>query len=257
MFKEADMNKRFVIGTPLVPWKVEMNEHDAWLTHNEAIREKFPNVQFFAALELDHRGIDFYKPFIEVLKGIGADYWTYTINDFEEVVDSNNRWIRIETGRNLVREYAQRGKKVISNPQTQREAFPIDTDTINHYEAILYVDSDIVMNSQAIQAMFEVDRAMVGINVPAYNLSGFPINTHPKIEEHWTTAGALLVNAPACWDLPWYHNIHMGLSDDPTFQYLGARLYGQTWVRKDLHVDHIGRLSGLEYRGIPRRVIEQ
>lgn len=245
MFKDADMNKRFVIGTPLVPWKVEMNEHDAWLRNSEFIKQTFPNVQYFAALELDHRGIEPYKPFIETLKQIGADYWTYSINDFEEVVDSNNRWIRIETGRNLVREYAQRGKKIN------------DGNAVEHYEAILYLDSDIVMRPEVIQAMFEVDREMVGIHVPAYNLSGFLINSHPRIEEHWTTAGALLVNAPACWDLPWYHNIHMGLSDDPTFQYLGARLYGQTWVRKDFHVDHIGRLSAVEHRDIPRRVIEQ
>ena len=247
MFKEADLNKRFVMGTPLVPWKVEQQEHLAWITYAKEIKEMFPNVEYFAALELDHRGIEPYKEFIDILKSINAKYWTYSINDFETTVDSNNRWIRIETGRNLVREYAQRGQRV------QLESGDIG---IVHNEAILYVDSDIIMRSEVIQAMFEVDRAMVGVNVPAYNLSGFPINSHPRLEEHWTTAGALLVNAPACWDLPWYHNIHMGLSDDPTFQYLGARLYGQTWVRKDFHVDHVGRLVAVEHRNIPNRVIE-
>ena len=246
MFKEVDFNKRFVMGTPLVPWKIEQNEHAAWLTNAQIIKETFPNVQFFAALELDHRGLEPYKDFINQLKEVDARYWTYTINDFEETVDSNNRWIRIETGRNLVREFAQRGKIVESDGKSE----------LIHYEAILYVDSDIIMRVEAIQAMFEVDHAMVGIDVPAYGLSGFVMHTNPRIEEHWTTAGALLVNAPACWDLPWYHNIHIGLSDDPTFQYLGARLYGQTWVRKDFHVEHIGKLVGVEHRNIPKRVIE-
>jgi len=246
MFKEIDRNKNFVIGTPLVPWKVEMNEHDAWLQNSEFIIQTFPNVKYFAALELDHRGMEPYLSLVERLKDMGADYWTYTINDFEATVDSNNRWIRIETGRNLVREYAQRGKR----------SADLSSNQIIHNEAILYLDSDVIMRPEVIEGMFEVDRAMVGVDVPAYNLSGELVNAHPRIEEHWTTAGALLVNAPACWDLPWYHNIHMGLSDDPTFQYLGARLYGQTWVRKDLHVDHIGRLIGVEHRGIPQRVIE-
>lgn len=244
MFKEIDFNKHFVIGTPLVPWKVEQNEHDAWLTNNEDIRSTFPNVKYFAALELDHRGIEPYEEFIKKLKEIDADYWTYSINDFEEVVNSNNRWIRIETGRNLIREYAQRGK----NTNGSSEIIP--------YDAILYLDSDIIMYPKAIEGMFEVDRAMVGVDVPAYGLRGSLVNSIPRIEEHWTTAGALLVNSPACWDLPWYHNIHMGLSDDPTFQYLGARLYGQTWVRKDINVFHIGKLIPVEHREIPRRVIE-
>lgn len=246
MFKDADLNKRFVIGTPLVAWKVEQNEHDAWLQNHDEIKAMFPNVRYFAALELDHRGISAYGDFIQRLKDMGIDYWTYSINDFEPVVDSNNRWIRIETGRNLIREYAQRGQKYN------------DAGVVGFHknEAILYLDSDIIMRPEVINAMFEIDRSMVGVHVPAYNLSGFLMNSDPRIEEHWTTAGALLVNEPACWDLPWYHNIHMGLSDDPTFQYLGARLYGQTWVRKDFHVEHIGKLSPVEHRSIPNRIID-
>lgn len=244
MFKEVDFNKNFVIGTPLVAWKVEQNEHDAWLSNYDDIKKMFPNVQYFAALELDHRGLEPYREFVNRLNDIGVTYWTYSINDFETTVTSQNRWIRIETGRNLVREYAQRGKVI--------------GEFNEHvvYDAILYVDSDVIMYPDAIKGMFEIDRSMVGVDVPSYGLTGELVNRNPRIEEHWTTAGALLVNAPACWDLPWYHNIHIGLSDDPTFQYLGARLYGQTWVRKDLELFHIGKLIPVEHREIPQRVID-
>lgn len=243
-FKEVDYQKHVVIGSPLVGWKMDANEGMQWLENSHEIIERFPNVKYFAALELDHRGIEPFAPLIDALKSIGGEYWTYTINDFEEVVDHNNRWIRIETGRNLVREYAQRKKRMINGVL---HMLPCD--------AILYLDSDVIINAQALEKMLEVDRHMVGIDVPAYCLHGHTVNLEPRIEEHWTTAGCLLVNAPACWDLPWYHRIDLGLSDDPTFQHLGERLYGQTWVRKDMVVDHVGRLTSVEHRGIPRRVL--
>lgn len=243
-FREIDYNKNIVIGSPLVGWKMDHGEGLQWLENNNEIRERFPNVKYFAALELDHRGLEPFSHLIDQLNSINGEYWTYTINDFEEVVDFNNRWIRIETGRNLVREYAQRGKIMIDG-----------IAHIRQFDGILYVDSDIIINAQALEKLLEVDYHMVGINVPAYSLNGRVINIEPKIEEHWTTAGCLLVNAPVCWDLPWYHRVDLGLSDDPTFQYLGERLYGQTWVRKDMSIDHVGRLTPVEHRGIPRRVL--
>jgi hypothetical protein len=49
MFKEIDYNKHFVIGTPLVGWKVDRKEHMAWLHNKDEIIAKFPNVKFFAS----------------------------------------------------------------------------------------------------------------------------------------------------------------------------------------------------------------
>ena len=70
MFKEIDYNKHFVIGTPLVGWKVDRNEHMEWLKNKDEIIKKFPNARFFAALELDHRGIDTFKDVIDSLKNV-------------------------------------------------------------------------------------------------------------------------------------------------------------------------------------------
>ena len=228
MIQPVDYGKHFVIGTPLVGWKCDRNEHLTWLKHHKEIQQRFPNVVFFAALELDHRGLE---PFQEVIDAVRT-YWTYTINDYEATVTSGNRWIRIETGRNLVREYAQRGR----------------------FDAVLYVDSDINLTVEMIEKMFEVDHPLVGINVPEYVQSGPVVNEHPRIEEHWTTAGMLLVNAPAYYDLPWSHDVTRNLSDDPTFQDHAVRLqYGQTWVRKDVNAHHEGLLCAVEHRRIPDR----
>jgi len=228
MIQPVDYNKHFVIGTPLVGWKCDRNEHMTWLKHRKEIQQRFPNVTFFAALELDNRGLD---PFQEIIDAVQV-YWTYTINDYEATVTSENRWIRIETGRNLVREYAQRGT----------------------FDAVLYVDSDINLTVEMIEKMFEVDHPLVGINVPEYVQHGPVVNEQPRIEEHWTTAGMLLVNAPAYYELPWSHNRNLQLSDDPTFQRLSEQIgYGNTWVRKDLNAHHEGLLCAVENRNIPDR----
>ena len=260
MFKQVDYNKHFVIGTPLVAWKVDRNEHMFWLENANKIRERFPNVVYFAALELDHRGIEPFKPMIEVLESLGGSYWTYTIDDRQDTVTSSNRWIRIEMGRNLIREFAQRKRDMSGHnwgEETRQSAV--------NFDAILYIDSDNIVNPQIIEKMFEIDRQLVGVDVPAYNLKGPRVSENPPIEERWTTAGMLLVNSPAYYDLPWYHNAYLNLSDDPSFQSLAKRLkrrvgqeefddtYGMTWVRKDISSDHRGQLIQVEKRNIPKR----
>ena len=265
MFKEIDYNKHFVIGTPLVGWKADMGEEMSWLENAKQIAEKFPNVKFFTALELDNRGLEPFERVLNALKEINGDFWTYTINDMEETVTSSNRWIRIETGRNLIREFAQRLRKT-SGHHWGEDCTEENIGVIN-YDAILYVDSDIILTVEIIEKLFEVDRPIVSADVPVYGLKGKAVSTNPRIEEHWNTAGMLLVNSPAFYDLPWYHNAYLNLSDDPTFQSMAERLkvrvglenldhtYGMTWVRKDIKAEHKGQLLPVENRKIPPRNI--
>lgn len=263
MFKEIDYNKHFVIGTPLVGWKADMGEEMSWLENSKQIAEKFPNVKFFTALELDSRGLEPFARVINALKEINGDFWTYTINDMESSVTSENRWIRIETGRNLIREFAQRLRKT-SGHHWGEDCTEENIGVVN-YDAILYVDSDIILTVEIIEKLFEVDHSIVSADVPVYGLKGKAVSTNPRIEEHWNTAGMLLVNSPAFYDLPWYHNAYLNLSDDPTFQSMAERLkvrvglenldhtYGMTWVRKDIEAEHKGQLLPVENRKIPPR----
>jgi len=249
MFKEIDYNKHFVIGTPLVGWKADMGEEMSWLENSKQIIEKFPNAKFFTALELDSRGLEPFERVLNSLKEVNGDFWTYSINDMKSQVTAENRLIRIETGRNLIREFAQR---------------PIEIFYI-YYDAILYVDSDTVLTAELIEKLFEVDHPIVSADVPAYGLRGKAVCDNPRIEEHWNTAAMLLVNSPAFYDLPWYHNAYLHLSDDPTFQSMAERLkrrvgvevfedtYGGTWVRKDIKAEHRGQLLAVENRNIPPR----
>lgn len=250
MFKPVDYEKIFVIGTPLVGWKCDSNEDMAWIENRLSIMEKFPNAKFFAALELDHRGLEPFHRVINALQEVGGEYWTYSINDKEDRVTSMNRWIRIETGRNLIREFAQR-KRNMSGLHWGEKA---PQQGFINYDAVLYVDSDIELTLNIIEKLFEIDHHIVSVDVPAYGLSGPVVNKNPRVEEHWNTAGVLLINSPHFYDLPWYHNSYLNLSDDPTFQHLAARLYGrQTFVRKDTVAKHRGFLIPVENRKIKDR----
>lgn len=265
IFRKANPDMPFVIGCPLVAWKCDAEEHMIWLENCKEIRERFPNARWFSSFETDERGLAPFQDVIRALKEVNGDYWTFTLNDGEAKVTSVNRWIRIETGRNLIREYAQR-TRITRDHHWGEDCEELNKHAVN-YQAVLYVDSDIVLTADHIEKMMEVDHPMVGVNVPAYGLKGKVICDHPRIEEHWTTAGMLWVNAPAFYDVPWFHNAYRNLSDDPTFQNTASRLkrqageeilddtYGMTWVRKDIYAQHAGFLARVEDRGIADRKV--
>lgn len=258
MFRDVDTNMPFLIGSPLVGWKCERGEGLSWLRNALEVKDTYPNSQFFAALEVDSKGLEPYGDLIDLLKSVNGVWWTYSLNDNESTVTSFNRWIRIEMGRNLVREYAQRGRLMSGNHWGEETP---QVDIVN-FEAVYYIDSDMVLEVDHIAKLMEVDHPMVGLNVPAYCLEGKLINEEPRIEEHWNTAGSLWVNSPAFYEMVWQHNSYMNLSDDPATQYAMERLnrpnsqetWGQTWVRKDVSVTHdVPNLISIEERGIPDR----
>lgn len=251
MFRDINYETNILIGTPLVGWKVLKNEHKQWISDIEKIRTKFKNATFFVALEIDSRGLNEYGDFIEELKSLNIDFWTYSINDGEDIVTSGNRWIRIETGRNLVRERAQRLRRIEGNHWGEE----VQQMSWVNYDAVLYVDSDVYLTCEILEKLLEIDHYMVSADVPIYCLSGPVVNENPRVEEYWNTAGLLLVNAPQYYDLPWYSNRYLNMSDDPTFQYLAKRLYGSfTWVRKDIQAQH-KPVGPVENRKIPPREI--
>lgn len=248
MFKQIDYNTRLLIATTIVGWKCKSNEHLDWLKNRIDIKGVFPNVEFFASLEIDHSGLD---PFLDVLRGLGevnGKYWTYSINDNVKKVSSQNRWIRIETGRNLIREYAQR--------ETWNE------NDVNHdiapkikYDAILFIDSDMDLTVKAIKGLLEIDSQVVGANVLGYNLVGKDIDGYPDLQYNGATIAAMLFNAPSYFTIPFHHNSFMKINDDFSMQDLINKLIGPIIVRKDVTISHSGRLIPVEARQIPDRLL--
>ena len=246
MLKPINYQERLLIATTLVGWKCKSNEHLDWLQDAENIKKTFPNSDFFVSLEIDAEGL---TPFMDVLRElgkIGGKYWTYLINDNINEVGSQNRWIRIETGRNLIREYAQ------------RETWPQNSSEQHlppkiKYDSILFVDSDMNLTVENIEKLLEVDNYAVGAFVPGYSLRGRMINNDPKIQEGGATIATLLVRAPQYFDMTFSHNSYFKMNDDFTLQKNLEKYHGPIWVRKDTVSMHKGRISEVENRNIDNR----
>jgi hypothetical protein len=248
LFKDINYNYKLLISTTIVGWKCERNEHLEWLKNKEDIVKNFPNVEFFVTLELDNDGIEPFREVIQEIKKVNGSYWTYSINDFNKQVRSQNRWIRIETGRNLIREYAQR--KTWSENGEEHDLPPNI-----EYEGILFIDSDMTLDSEIIKKLLEVNAHVVGAKVDGYGLIGEDITDSPLLQKGGATIAALLVNSPAYFYLPFHHNSYLKINDDFTLQDTLEEQFGPILVRKDAIAFHKGSFDHVEFRNIKDRNI--
>lgn len=246
MFKQVNYGSKILIATTVVGWKCKRNEHLNWLQNRKDIKSMFPNSSFFCSLEIDQSGLDPFMDILRALGEVGGEYWTYYINDHIKKVGSQNRWIRIETGRNLIREYAQRNTWSEKNEE-QTLGPKIE------YDAILFVDSDIVLTIDIIEKLLEVDNYAVGATVHGYDLKGDDIEEFSNLQKGGSTIATLLINSPAYFYLPFHHNSYMKINDDFTLQDTLIKQFGPIIVRKDAVSVHHGTLVNVENREIEDR----
>lgn len=217
----------------MVPWKCEKNEHLDWLKNRKQIIDKFPNSKFFAALETDVRGID---PFMDVLRAlgeVGGEYWTYQINDHVKKVGSQNRWIRMETGRNLIREFAQRDTWL-------QDASQKNLPPVINFDAIVYIDSDIEITLDMIEAMWNAKGNIVSLDFPHY---GGP------------SVAGMMIKAPLYFDLPFYHNSYEKINDDFKFQKEAEKKFEKVQILDNIKVETLNSTIPVEARQIPDRML--
>lgn len=266
-----------VVGTTIAPWKCDGRQELAWLDTAEEIADSHEDVSFFAALEVDGRGL---SPYVDLLRritdvaavAVPVDYWRFAIDDGTKEVTTGERLVRICAGRNLCHEYAMRDQSVTH---------------------ILFVDSDISIPGDSIPKMLEVDHPVVGGLVGIYAQDGpkldkvedaiyrvarersqFPdteaggeawleeqrfclanpwfideLGTFPEdadIREHWCTAGFLLVRRDVFSTVAWHWDLDRGCTDDPAFQNAVERAgFGRTWTRHDLLAEHEPLRTGM------------
>ena len=235
-------NKELVIGTTVPPFKAVDNEDVQWLEGAEQIAQHafgigFSKVTFFVAIELDARGPGLFTPLIHLMNelekavsGVECVQWKFAIDDGADVIGASNRLVRICTGRNLIHEYAMR------------------SDNVTH---ILFVDSDLIIPTDSVPKLLEMNYPIAGGDVPSYCLGG-PVREEYSfpVQEHWNTAGFLLVSRDVFRKVRWRHDIYdQGATDDPCFALDVVEAgFGPTHVRKDLIGIH-KPLKPLEGRG--------
>lgn len=228
--------RKLLVGATIAPHKIDGTESN-WLTHADRFMAQGAaldiDVQFFLALELDARGYEPYYDLLDVAVTYPGDHWTFSLDDGDDEIDSDNRLVRICVGRNLVTEYAIR----------------------HGHDWILYLDTDLTPDPDTIDKLLEVEGPIVGGEVPGYCLSGpevpgygFPVETY-----EFNTAGYLLVERRLYPRLRWRRDPDMGMTDDPCYCADARALGFPTLVRKDCVGTH-PPLVPLENRGTDRVV---
>jgi hypothetical protein len=207
----------------------------AWLEHAEQMQDG--SVDFFLAMELDGRGERPFEAQLARLAAVGGSYWTFHLDKtpgepYE--VRSEERFIRIATGRNLV------------------IARALDLG-VSH---ILFLDADARPPGNVLPQLLAVESAMgapvVFGHLPSYCLDGERIR-HPDMDVrlHGDSLGCVLVARKV------FRRVGFGwapddeLSDDPRFWRDTAAIGCPPVTRHDCVVEH-APLIPLEARGTDR-----
>lgn len=137
-----------VIGTTLCSFAMSKEQcWSYWLANADAIKASHPaGVQYFAAIEIDARGLAPFKPLVDRLEQIGGAYWTYSLDDGRTTISTANRLRHIVTGQNLVTDYA----------------------TTPGFSHLLFMAADCAPPPDALPKLLEVNHPLVGGEVTTY-----------------------------------------------------------------------------------------
>jgi hypothetical protein len=255
-----------VVATTLAAYVMDQPDTwGAWLADAEAMREHERaagrDVKFFAAIEVDGRGIEPFQPLTDRLSTLGADdpdspWWVYMLADGRTEITTANRLRHLTLGQNLASEYSA------------------------HVGAshMLFMAADCRPPADAISKLIEVDWPIVGGHVSTYCLDG-PVVTQAArlVEEHlgsgiqrvvdWTdmdvrahmpTAACVLLERDFFKQIKWRADGDLGMSDDPAMYYDAEHLFRldpPAVVRRDVVGRHYPECIGaIETRGHDMKV---
>lgn len=208
---------------------------EAWLFNAEAMREASDvPVEFFAALEVDARGLEPFAGVLEALSRVGGQFWTYTLDDGRTEIHTNNRLRHITMGQNLAVDYAT-------------------TIGASH---MLFLAADLEPPTDAVPKLLDMHWPIVGGECTTYCLSGPKVDSHPEtgqrfgfpVERHMATAAFVMVRRDLFKRLRWRWDADTGESDDPCYHRDAIELFEiETLIRKDVvgrhHPEAVGPIE--------------
>jgi len=210
-----------IVGTTLAAFA--MTREDAWsswLNDAEQIIASHPDgVRYFAALQLDARGLEPFAPLLDRLADIGGEHWTYSLDDGRTEVSMTNRWRHIVVGQNLVMDFCQADLAV------------------SH---CLFLAADTAVPPDIIPRMLEMDHPLVAPFLTTYELRGPRVDRYPfHVEDAMASAAAIFIARDVFRRIRWRWDLEAGMSDDPCFHADARDLLGvPTYVRHDVHAVH-------------------
>lgn len=227
-----------VVGATIAAFAMDQEETwGYWLRNAEEVQRSVEDhVQYFCAIQVDARGLEPFKPLIDRLEQLGAEYWTYSLDDGRTAVTSANRIRHICFGRNLVVDYA-----------VERQA--------SH---ILYLDADCFPPFDVLPKLLEVEHPLVAGFIPTYGIVGELIPNQPfPLMDTWASAGCILAASEVFTQIRWRWNMNPPMTDDPCYYRDAKELLNiRMVVRKDVVARHYPEAIGpIETRGHNMEVI--
>lgn len=228
-------DRPIVVATTLAAFVMDdPDTWGAWLRNAEAIKASHPDVRYFAAIEIDARGLDPFAPLLDHLADIGAEWWTFHLDDGRTEVTTANRLRHITMGQNLATDYAV-------------------SCGASH---LLFLAADLEPPPDALPKLLALDHPFVGGEVSTYCLSGPDVMGMDgrdfgfPVQRHMPTAAFVLIAREVFNRLRWRHDAEAGMSDDPAYHHDAYTLLGvQALVRKDcVGVHHPVRIGPVETR---------
>lgn len=230
-----------VVGTTLAAFVMDdPDTWGAWLRTAEDLRREHDivgeEVRFFAAVQVDARGVAPFVPLLERLAELGGEWWTYMLDDGRTEVTTANRLRHLTMGQNLVTEYA----------------------TSAGADHLLFMAADTMPPPDAVHRLREVGGGLVGGEVATYCFDGpdLPGFAFP-VYRHMPTAAFVLIERAVFKRLRWRADAEAGMSDDPAYAFDAETLLGVVpMIRRDCVGRHFPESIGpIESRGHDMTVV--
>lgn len=224
-----------VVATTLAAFAMDNPDTwGAWLYSAQAIKadaqQARKSIKFFAAIELDARGLEPFASLLDKLQELDAEYWTYTLDDGRTEVTTGNRLRHLTMGQNLVSEYA----------------------TSNGMEWMLFLAADCRPPDDVFTKLLEMDHPIVGPEIRTYCLSGPVVHEFPfPVQQHMISAACIFIHRSIFKQLRWRVDPDLGMTDDPSYAHDAKNMLGyNSYVRKDIFAQHYPEsIGGIETRG--------
>lgn len=232
-----------VVGTTCPAYVMDQPDTwGSWLRNAEDMVEAHPKTSFFAALEVDSRGLEPFRPLLDRFdelrtKGVKVEQFVFMLDDGAKEITTANRLRRITTGQNLTNDYCR----------------SVGADWL------LFMAADCAAPADAIPELLKLDHPLVGGHVSTYVLDGPPVAKYHDeygdlIREHMATAAFVMLARSIFNAISWRWDGDTGMSDDPCLHYDAEKLLG---VPTYVHHGVVGRhypesIPAIEHRGHDR-----
>ena len=233
-----------IVGTTLHAYVMDNPDHwGSWMHNAERVKAHYKqfgdwaDVQYFAAIQVDARGLEPFAPFLHRLGQVGGNFWTYSLDDGRTEVTTKNRVRHIVVGQNLCNDYA------MSNP------------SVTH---MLFMAADCMPSDDVLPKMLEMDHPLCAPYITTYGLRGPYVERYPyPVMDAMASAAAIFMDRSVFSGIRWRWDMDKNMSDDPSFHHDALNyLKIPTYVREDCLAEHFPKAVGaIETRGHDMRVV--